>query len=166
MVFVKPDDSELEQVQAILSPEQMVLFMQMQPGEKNHALTMYHRLLEQGEDNPDLIVAALLHDVGKTHYPMNPMERTMVVLARVTIPAQAHKWGNPPTNAWEKLPGWRKPFVVAEQHAAWGAELAHETGVSSLTETLIRKHHHPNTQVFGDEENILLYKLWVVDNDS
>lgn len=165
MAFEKPDASELEQVQAKLSEEQMVLFMQMQPGEKNHALTMYHRLVEQDENNPDLLVAALLHDVGKTRYTLNLLERTMVVLAKAAVPGQAHQWGNPPHNAWEALPGWQKPFVVAEQHPAWGAELAHNAGISALTETLIRKHHHPNAQLPGDENN-LLYKLWVVDNES
>jgi len=165
MVFENPDASELEQAQAILSAEQMVLFMQMQPGEKNHALTMYHRLVEQDETNPDLLVAALLHDVGKTRYTLNLLERTLVVLARAAIPGQARQWGNPPQNAWEGLSGWQKPFVVAEQHAAWGAELAHNAGISALTETLIRKHHHPNAQLPGDENN-LQYKLWVVDNES
>ena len=166
MVFEKPDASEIKQVQAILSPEQVVLFMEMQPGEKNHALTMYHRLVEQDENNPDLLVAALLHDVGKTKYTMNPLERTMVVLARAIIPGLARKWGRPPSMVWEKMPGWRKSFVVAEQHAAWGAELAHNTGVSTLAESLIRKHHHPIKQDSGDEKNNLLYKLWVVDNES
>jgi hypothetical protein len=165
MVFEKPDASELEQVQAILSAEQMVLFMEMQPGEKNHALTMYHRLVEQDENNPDLLVAALLHDVGKTRYTLNLLERAMVVLARAAISGQARQWGNPPQNAWEALPGWQKPFVVAEQHAAWGVELAHDTGISALTETLIRNHHHPKAQLPGDEKN-LLNKLWVVDNES
>jgi hypothetical protein len=166
MVFEKPDGSEIKLVQAILSSEQVVLFMQMQPGEKNHALTMYQRLVEQDENNPDLLVAALLHDVGKTKYTMNPVERTMVVLARAIIPGLARKWGRPPSMVWDKLPGWRKSFIIAEQHAAWGAELAHNTGVSALTETLIYKHHHQNAQTPGDEENNLLYKLWVVDNES
>jgi hypothetical protein len=166
MVSVKPDASELEHMQAILSPEQMVLFMQMQPGEKDHALTIYHRLVEQDENNPDLLVAALLHDVGKNRYTMHPLERAIVVLARAAMPGQARKWGNLPPDAWEELPGWRKPFVVAEQHAVWGAELAHYAGVSSLTETLIRKHQHPDIQLPGDEANDLLYKLWVVDNEN
>jgi len=166
MVTVTPDASDLEHVQAILSPEQMVLFMQMQPGEKDHALMLFRRLVEQDENNLDLLVAALLHDVGKNRYAMNPLERTIVVLARAAMPEQARKWGNPPPNAWEELPGWRKPFVVAEQHSVWGAELAHNAGVSSLTEILICKHHHPDIQVPGDEANDLLYKLWVVDNEN
>ncbi len=43
-------------------------------------MVMFHRLLEQGENQPDLLVAALLHDVGKLRYRLNPLERAMVVM--------------------------------------------------------------------------------------
>jgi hypothetical protein len=166
MVFVKYDHIELEQVQAILSPEQMALFKQLQPGEKTHATTMFHRLIEQGEKHPDLLVAALLHDVGKLRHRLNPLERAMVVLIKAVAPGKAPQWGSPEPNTWEGLPGWRKPFVVAEQHAGWGAEMACKAGVSPLAETLIREHHHPILHDMGDVENNLLHKLWVVDNET
>lgn len=166
IVFVKSDPYELEQVQEILNPEQKALFIQLQPGEKHHAMTMFHRLIEQGEKQPDLLVAALLHDVGKLRYRLNPLERAMVVMVHAIMPGQARQWGSLPPNAWEGLPGWRKAFIVAEQHAVWGADMARQAEVSSLTETLIREHHHPNLHKTGDVENALLYKLWVVDNDS
>ena len=166
MVFVKNSPVELKQVQTILTPQQMALFIQLQPGEKDHAMRMFHRLVEQGEVQPDLLVAALLHDVGKTRYRLNPLERNVVVLVRAVKPGKARKWGNVAPEVGEGLPGWRKPFVVAEQHAGWGAEMARQTGVSPLTEILIREHHHPNVQETGDEKDFLLHKLWVVDNDS
>jgi hypothetical protein len=166
MVSVKSGSFDLELVQRILNPEQMSLFNQMQTGEKEHAISMARKLTEQGDTQPDLLVAALLHDVGKLRYRMNPLERTMVVLMKVVIPGQARQWGSQAPDEWEGLPGWRRPFVVAEQHPAWGAELAHRVGVSDLTETLIREHHHPNLNHTDSIENILLHKLWVVDNES
>ena len=166
MVSVKSGTFDLELVQTILNPEQMALFFQMQPGEKEHAVIMVRKLTEQGESQPDLLVAALLHDVGKLRYRLNPLQRTMVVLARAATPGKARRWGSLGTNEWDGLPDWRKPFIVAEQHAEWGAKLAHEAGVSPLTETLIREHHHLNVQAVSDEENNLLHKLWVVDNAS
>jgi hypothetical protein len=166
MVYVKTDPFDLEQVQVILSPELWELFMQMQPGEKDHAVTLYRRLVERGDTQPDLLRAALLHDVGKIRYCLNPLQRTLVVLAKKVMPGKARQWGNLSPDKWKGLPSWRKAFVVAEQHPDWGAELAHDAGVSALTETLIREHHHPNMQGIGDDESNLLNKLWVVDNDS
>jgi len=157
---------ELERAHARLNPEQWELFIQLQPGEKDHALAMFDRLLEQGENQPDLLMAALLHDIGKLRYRLNPSERAMVVMAHAIKPRQSQHWGSLPPNGWDSLPGWRKAFIVAEQHAGWGAEMARESGVSPLTETLIREHHHPHRQEAGDVENGLLRKLWAVDNES
>lgn len=156
----------LEQVQGLLNPEQKALFTQLQPGEQVHAMEMVRMLIEQGEQQPDLLVAALLHDVGKLRYRLHPIERTMVVLVGAVMPEQARRWGSLPPIGWEDVPRWRKVFVVAEQHAEWGAELARQVGVSPLTETLIRFHQHPQSPSTGGAETSLLHKLWVVDNQN
>lgn len=165
MLWAKSDPRELEQVRAAISPELWQLFIKMQPGEKGHAMRMYHRLIEQGNAQPDLLQAALMHDVGKLRYRLNPLQRTMVVLARAAIPGKARQWGGLSDEAWNDVPGWRKAFILAEQHATWGADMAHAAGVSTLTETLIREHHHPNMKFVDEEVNNLLHKLWVVDNN-
>jgi hypothetical protein len=165
-IFVKTDPLELETALAILTPEQASLFLQLQPGEKAHALTMVRKLTGQGENQPDLLVAAVLHDVGKLRYRLTPLERTMVVVIKAFLPGKARKLGSLPHGGWERAPGWRKAFIVAEQHAEWGAQLAHQAGVSSLTETLIREHHNPHLFDEGSRESKLQQKLWVVDNES
>jgi hypothetical protein len=165
MLWVKTDPHELEQVRAAIGPELWELFTQMQPGEKDHAMRMYHRLVEQGDAQPDLLQAALLHDVGKLRYRLNLLQRTMVVLARAAIPGKASRWGSQSGEAWNGVPSWRKAFILAEKHAAWGADMAHAAGASMLTETLIRQHHHPHIKNLDENANNLLHKLWVVDND-
>jgi len=163
---VKTDPRELEQAKARLNPAQWELFQRLQPGEKRHALVMLHHLLAQGEQQPDLLVATLLHDAGKLRYPLSPMERAIVVLAEAIVPARVRKWGSLPDGGFESLPRWRKAFVVAEHHASWGADLAHMAGASPLAETLIREHHHPQALSTVGEGSSLLRKLWAVDNQS
>ena len=163
---LKIDPRELEQAKGLLSYQQWELFTQLQPGEQSHALAMYCKLLEQGENQPDLLVAALLHDVGKLRYRLNPLERSLVVLAKAVLPEQARLWGELPLDGWDRTPGWRKAFVVAQQHAGWGAEMAREAGVSRLTESLIRKHHDPPCLETEPTEDYLLHKLRLVDNES
>ncbi len=165
-VFLKTDLLDLTEARERLSPSQWALFDQLQPAEKAHALRMLRALLEGGENQPDLLLAALLHDVGKLRYQLNPIERVMVVAAQAIIPRTAQHWGATPAAGWEALPGWRKAFVVSEHHAEWGAQLAHQAGVSPLAEALIRRHHNPAIDQVGEIETRLLHALWVVDNIS
>jgi HD domain len=165
-LFAKTDPVELERALPWLSPAQAALFLQLQPGERDHAVVMLRKLIAQGSTQPDLLVAALLHDVGKLRYRLNPLERALVVLVSAVSPGVARDWGRLPPGGWEATPGWRKPFVLAEQHAQWGAEMASGVGVSSLTETLIREHQHARVQGAGKVENELLRRLWIADNES
>jgi hypothetical protein len=165
-ISLKTDPDKLEQAMFLLSKAQVKLFLYLQPGEQSHALVMYNKLLEQGENQPDLLVAALLHDVGKLRYRMNPVERAMVVLAKAVLPGQIQRWGSLPSSGFDSAPGWRKAFILAELHAQWGAELAREAGVSLLTESLIRTHHTPASKQADDPDDSLRNKLWLVDNES
>jgi len=163
-VFVKNDEQLLRQAHASLTTAQWELFSQLQPADQGHALQLYRKLTENGEYQPDLLVAALLHDVGKLRYPMNPLERAAVVVVKTIRPALAAKWGEIPSPGWDDLPGWRKAFILSRQHPAWGAVLASQAGVSPQAEELIRQHH---SAVPGSDgwDTSLQYKLWLVDND-
>ncbi len=51
-----------------------------------------------------------------------------MVLAKRLIPGTCQRWG-----ASDDRRGWKRIFVVAEQHPAWGAEMAAVAGASKLT---------------------------------
>lgn len=165
-IFLKADRHALEKAEDKLTPAQWSLFTQLQPAEKSHAVNMFCMLLEQGDSQPDLLVAALLHDVGKLRYRLNPIERAAVVLVKAIYPKLAHHWGEQPAGNWDGLPGWRKAFILAEQHPQWGAEMACQAGVSHLAETLIRQHERPHSLEAGEPANSMLHKLWLVDNQT
>jgi hypothetical protein len=126
---------ETRAIQPYLSPAQIVLFRRMHPFEQSHAFQLLNRLKEAGHDNPDLLTAALLHDIGKILFPLSIWERVEIVLGQHFFPRASKAWST-------GLPrGLQHPFVVAEHHPAWGADLAAQTGASALAVSLIGRHH-------------------------
>jgi len=130
----RPTSEQLAEARSILTPELMALFLTIQPGEQAHSLKIMEELEQQGQNNPDLQVAALLHDVGKARYPLRVWERIEIVIAKACLPTQVKGWGA------AQPKGWKRPFVIAAQHAVWGAEAAAAAGASPLTVELIRRH--------------------------
>jgi exopolyphosphatase/pppGpp-phosphohydrolase len=157
------DPRDLEQARLVLTPGQVALFSGMQSSEQAHAVSVYRQLVAQGETSSDLLAAALLHDVGKSLSPLRLWERVLIVLARAFFPAQSRRWGN---HSAEGLRGWRRAFVVAEQHPAWGAALAAEGGASPRLVALIRQHQEPASTEADPETRRLLSKLQAVDDNN
>jgi putative nucleotidyltransferase with HDIG domain len=146
-------EEELAPAHSILTAAQMELFSRLQPSEQIHALRVLQTIHTQRENDPDLQTAALLHDVGKARAPLNIWERVVIVLGKGFFPKRAKVWGTGQPR------GWKRSFVVAEQHAAWGAEMASEAGTSPLAVSLIRRHQSPYEQPSSDPHKNRLLKI-------
>jgi hypothetical protein len=124
------------------------LFQRMARADQAHALRVLAALKSAGHSHPDLLGAALLHDVGKSRSPPRLWERVLVVLTGWILPA-ARAWG-------EGAPsGWRRPYVVARQHPRWGAELVRAAGGSERLAALIERHQDPPPVGRGEFEQLL-----------
>jgi hypothetical protein len=143
-----------------LSPVQLSLFERMQPAEQVHAYRVFKCLETAGQTNPDLLVAALLHDMGKILHPLSIFDRVIIVLGRRFFPGAAQRW------AAGAPRGLRLPFVVAAKHAGWGAELASQAGASFLSVELVRRHHEACLSNPESHTERLLVALQAADNES
>ena len=138
--WVRPDGGDLDLASEYLPPEALDLFGAMPRYDRRHALDVLGTLRRERHTEPDLLAAALLHDVGKTAHDRDPLRlwhRVMVVLLRALAPGRLAAF------ARDEPGSWRQPFFVQQNHAAIGAELALRAGCSRATAELIRQHEDP-----------------------
>lgn len=144
---------------ALLSPAERALFERMAAPDRRHALAVYRALRERGVQSRDLLVAALLHDVGKAECPPPIWVRVAVVLLERFAPRLLERIGTGEPR------GWRRPFVVYRRHAEIGAEWAARAGCSPRIVGLIR-HHHALFSPSEKEADPLLALLQEADSNS
>jgi hypothetical protein len=142
----------------VLSPELMDLFQRMRRSEQLHSLRVMAALTAQGHTDPDLLVAALLHDCGKSRYPMTLAGRTAAVLVRMFAPEAFRRWSQGAPS------GWRRPFVVAARHPAWSAEDMLTAGASPRAAELARRHQTPLSASLTTDEDTLLVAFQAADD--
>lgn len=155
---LSPD--ELSEVRRRLPPGLFAVFCRLNPAERHHAHSVCKMLIGQGYAEADLLAAALLHDVGKSHMPLRVWEKVAIVLGM--------RFLRPTVTAWGLRPGpvrwWTRPFVNAMQHPAWGAEMVRAAGGSPRTVELVRRHQDKVGP--GDELYESLSALQSADNSN
>lgn len=147
-----------DRARRVLSPALFDLYRQMRRSERQHSLRVLDALVAAGHDQPDLLAAALLHDVGKIRTLFLLPEKVLVVLVKAAAPDLYWRWGSGSSR------GWRRPFAVSVQHPAWGAEMVECAGGSPLAVELIRRHQETLGSSSLSEADRLLVLLQGVDD--
>jgi len=142
-------EEELEQIACILTPASLALFRSMATQDQRHGLDVRAALRQAGYANPDLLAAALLHDVGKGSARLPAWQRAVIVLLDRFAPRLLARLsrGEPQ--------GWRRPFVVRARHPEVGARWCQEAGCSPLTVALIRRHQDRLVRCRAEEDQLL-----------
>ena len=152
----RPSAEDLAQVRAFLPPSLWPLFEKMPPAEQGHGIRVWRGLLERGVTDPDLLTAALLHDVGKARARLRLWERIWAVVAHALCPWLVERGCRGPAQ------GWRRALVVARHHAEWSARILEAHGASPRIVALVR-HHHDRPERVADralyESLILLQEV-------
>jgi hypothetical protein len=107
------------------------LFAAMPVADRRHALDVVSRLTAAGVDDPDLLLAALLHDAAKGHR-MRLWHRVAGVLLEAVAPGQLRRLASPDPRSW------RYPFHLYLHHADLSADAAAAAGCSPRTAAFIR----------------------------
>ena len=149
-------------VNEYLGSQEQALFNQYSRSDQWHSYHVFCILQEAGHTQPDLLMAALLHDVGKSRMPLAIWERVLIVLAQVAMPHKTMMWGR------GNMKRWKRPFIVKAQHPTWGAEMAQFAGCTPLAVALIRRHQErlPVTASAATQEEKLLHLLQWADNQN
>jgi hypothetical protein len=132
--------SERDALGTWLTPPQHALFDAMQRADQRHGLDVVAALRAGGHDQPDLLLAGLLHDCAKG--------RSIRVWHRVAW-SLGERYGARIERALGMLPGFRAAFTTLRDHAARSAEMARAAGASAITAELIRNQAEPNDDVLG-----------------
>ena len=150
---------------AYLSPAELTLFGRLQPPEQAHAIkvlqTLQQEYVQFGHSAPPaLLSAALLHDVGKSRYPLRLWQRVWIVLSKALLPERVSAW------AQQDPQGWARPFVVAAEHPAWGAEMAAAAGAQPEVVALISAHQDGPSDQLPEPLSDWLKRLRRADDDN
>jgi hypothetical protein len=151
----RPGDAERERALEILERPLAELFLRMSPPDQAHALRVFSVLQDHAMTDPDLLAAALLHDVGKSLHHPSVLDRVIVVLTNPLLPRKVVQWGE------SEPEGWRRPFSIAVQHPRWGAKLVAAHGASPLLIELIRRHQErPSPKPQSTADHMLVDLRW------
>lgn len=125
---------ERDDLRARLSPAQLRLFESMHRADQRHGLDVLAHLRADGHDDPDLLLAGLLHDCAKG--------RSVRLDHRVAW-SLGERYGEAVRHAFSRLPGYAAAFERLRVHARASADLALAAGCSERTAELIRHQDAP-----------------------
>ena len=133
-------DDERRGVAAWTTPAELALFDSMHVADRRHGLDVVTTLRADGIDDPEVLVAGLLHDAAKGDTG---------ILPRV-IHSLGQAWGGWIPRLARVVPGLGESLDRLRTHAEESARLAAAAGCAPRTVELIRWQEAPRDPEFGE----------------
>ena len=131
---LQPNVEDLELAQKLLDEPVLSLFLSQDLRDQRHGARTARWLILKGEKKPELLIAALIHDIGKGH--QRTRDRVVHVL---TSWSKTGKLVEAKTSSF----GMRQAIARSRNHSELGAQQLEQYGVSSRVIELTRLHHTP-----------------------
>jgi hypothetical protein len=149
--------SECEEVRKKLTPPQAALYFGLPVYEQRHALRVCRTLQSAGHTDPELLQAALLHDIGKR----DPESGRTITIWGKTVNIVLRTIGGNKLVARVARPDprrWRYVFWLQLRHEQRGMELAEAAGSSPKVVALVGGQVPPGDPFFtalkwADDQN-------------
>lgn len=133
-VFGRVSTEERHDLQSWLTDAQLGLFDSMHRADQRHGLDVAAVLRAEDHDDPELLLAALLHDCSK-----GPGVR----LPHRVAWSLGERYGDGVLAVFSRVPGFRGAFARLLDHAGDSADMALAAGCSQRTADLIRHQDAP-----------------------
>jgi hypothetical protein len=133
------------EIERWLPASALPLFQTMSSADQQHCLRVCRGLQARGCGEPDMLAAALLHDVGKAQGRVPFWTRPVIVIGKSLAPSLLQRTLlDPDKLAQDQGHSWRRSLSYAWYHAEVGARLAAAAGLSERAVLYIQTHHHPH----------------------
>ena len=157
--------AERQMVAQILPEAAVALFLRMPIDAQRHSLNVLYTLQAVGQQETDLAVAALLHDVGKVAADdagvrLSLWLRGPLVILEALAPQILDKL----TATHQQ--GWRYALYVQRAHPQIGAAWASQTGCTPVACWLIEHHQAVGAAAAHEPRYALLVALQQADNSN
>ena len=139
-VLARVPARERDSIAAWLTPAQLAVFDSMHVADRRHGLDVAAALRAGGTDDPEVLLAGLLHDAGKGDTGLLPRVVFSLGQARMAWVERLVGW----------LPGMRQSLVRLREHAEVSARMAEAAGCSTRTVDLIRWQSEPRDPEAGE----------------
>lgn len=140
LVPVGPRAADRAWVETVLRDEELTLFRRMRPSDRRHAVGVARRVeVALGEEaSPEVLTAALLHDVGKIEARLGVYGRVAATLSGMAVS------GDPDTiKDWTRTSGITRRIGLYLQHPRLGGDLLAMVDSDPLVVAWAREHHLP-----------------------
>ncbi len=143
--------TEIALARSMLTPAEFSLFLHAEARDRRHSMDLLLLLSREGEASGDppeeaLLIAALLHDVGKGR--MAVWHRVAFVLLNAVSPRLSIALET------SEGPEWRRSLWRLRHHARLGAELLEAAGSDPRVVEIVRAHTASPTQYHGSDPEV------------